>query len=81
MPPWLGERILEHAEGNGARVTFAGVTAPNLLGDLDKSLVGKDMLPRVKELTKVVGDRSTNWCIVPAPHPAWAKLVYPELGG
>ncbi len=79
VPPWLGERIVEHAEGNGARVTFAGVTAPNLLGDLDKSLVGKDMLPRVKELTKVVGDRSTNWCIVPAPHRSWAKLVYPEL--
>jgi len=37
------------------------------------------MLPRVKELTKIVGDRSTNWCIVPAPHRAWAALVYPDL--
>jgi aminopeptidase len=37
------------------------------------------MLPRVKELTKIVGDRSTNWCIVPAPHRAWATIVYPDL--
>jgi aminopeptidase len=37
------------------------------------------MLPRVKELTRVVGERSTNWCIVPAPHVEWAKLVFPDL--
>jgi aminopeptidase len=79
VPPWYGKRLLEHAEDEGARVTLAGVTAPNLMDDLDKTLVGKDMLPRVKELTKIVSDRSTNWCIVPAPHPAWATLVYPGL--
>src|SRR5438105_4439216 len=79
VPPWYGERFVEHAEQRGARVTFATLTAPNLLGDLDKKLVGKDMLPRVKELTKIVGDRATNWCIAPAPHVEWAKLVYPDL--
>jgi aminopeptidase len=79
VPPWYGERFLEHAADNGARVTLAGPTAPNLLADLDKRLLGKDMLPRVKELTKVVSDRSTNWCIVPSPHRAWASLVYPDL--
>jgi aminopeptidase len=79
VPPWYGKRCLEHADQRGARVTFATLTAPNLLGDLDSRLVGKDMLPRVKELTKVVSDRSTNWCIVPAPHAAWARLVYPDI--
>jgi aminopeptidase len=79
VPPWYGTRLLEHAEEQGARVTLSGVTAPNLMDDLDKSLVGKDMLPRVKELTKIVGERTTNWCIVPAPHPAWATLVFPDL--
>src|SRR4051794_16739372 len=79
VPKWYGERLLEHAAAGGARVTLAGVTAPNLLDDLDKKLVGKDMLPRLKELTEIVGERSTNWCIVPAPGPEWAKLVYPEL--
>jgi aminopeptidase len=79
VPPWYGERMLDHAAAKGARVTFATLTAPNLLDDLDAKLVGKDMLPRVKELTQIVGDRSTNWCIVPAPHPRWAATVYPDL--
>jgi aminopeptidase len=79
VPPWYGERMVEHAELMGARVTLAGITATNPFAGLDASLVGKDMLPRVKELTKIVGDRSTNWCIVPAPHVEWAKLVYPDL--
>jgi aminopeptidase len=79
VPPWYGERLLEHAKEHGARVALATLTSPNLMDDLDKSLIGKDMLPRVKELTKIVGERSTNWCIVPAPHPEWAALVYPDL--
>jgi aminopeptidase len=79
VPSWYGERIVEHAKGNGARVTLAGATAPNLLDDLDNALVGRDRLPYLKEVPKIVGERSTNWCIVPCPHPAWAKLVHPEL--
>jgi aminopeptidase len=79
VPPWYGERMLDHAAEKGARVTFATLTAPNLLDDLDAKLVGKDMLPRLKELTQIVGERSTNWCIVPAPHPRWAATVYPDL--
>jgi aminopeptidase len=46
---------------------------------LDKSLLGKDMLPSVKETFKVISERSTNWCFVPAAHPAWATLVHPDL--
>jgi aminopeptidase len=79
VPSWYGDRFTEHAKEHGARVTLNGVTAPNLLDDLDKTLVGRDRLPRVKELTEIVGKRLTNWCIVPAPHPAWASLVWPEL--
>jgi aminopeptidase len=79
VPSWYGERAVAHADGRGARVTLAGVTAPNLLDDLDNALVGRDRLPYLKEIPKIVGERSTNWCIVPCPHPAWAKLVHPEL--
>jgi aminopeptidase len=79
VPSWYGERMVAHAEGNGARVTLAGATAPNLLDDLDNALVGRDRLPYLKEVPKIVGERSTNWCIVPCPHPAWAQLVHPEL--
>src|SRR5579862_8363081 len=79
VPTWYSTRFLEHAEQKGARVTLTGPTAPNLLDGLDPALVGKDMLPRVKELSTIVSERSTNWCIVPAPHRAWARLVYPDL--
>jgi aminopeptidase len=79
VPSWYGERMLAHAQGRGARVTLAGPTAPNLLEDLDTTLVGRDRLPYLAEIPKIVSERLTNWCIVPCPHPAWAKLVYPEL--
>ena len=79
VPQWYGERVLENAEQNGASISLRGVTAPNLMDGLDEWLVGKDILPRVKEVSKVVGERSINWCVVPAPHPAWATLVHPEL--
>ncbi|MFZ1879146.1 MAG: aminopeptidase [Gaiellaceae bacterium] len=79
VPSWYGERMAAHAELRGARVTLAGATEPNLLDDLDNALVGRDRLPYLKEIPKIVGERLTNWCIVPCPHPAWAKLVHPEL--
>jgi aminopeptidase len=79
VPSWYGRKMLQHAEDKGARVTLAGSTAPDLMDGLDQRLVGKDMLPRVKELSDIVGARSTNWSIVPAPNRPWAKLVYPDL--
>ncbi len=79
VPPWYGERVLAHADARGARVTLTGPTELNLFEGLDPSLVGRDMLPRTKELAQVVGARTTNWCIVPCPNPVWAGLVFPEL--
>ncbi len=80
VPDWLGAARLAQAAGRGARISFGGTTVPNLLSDLDPERLGKDQLPRLKEHSQIVSDRTTNWCIVPAPHPAWAELVYPELG-
>jgi len=79
VPPWYAERLLGHAAEHGARLSLAGPTVPNLLDDLDPTLVGRDRLPWLKETGKVIGERSTNWAIVPCPHPAWAKLVFPDL--
>ena len=70
---------LAHAEQRGARVTLTGASAPNALDGLDPALVGKDQLPCLKEIPQIVGERTTNWCIVPCPHRAWAKLVFPDL--
>jgi aminopeptidase len=79
VPRWYGERVLEHAAQNGARISMRGMTAPHVMDGLDKSLLGKDTLPLVKETLKVFSERSTNWCYVPAPHPAWAALVHRDL--
>jgi aminopeptidase len=79
VPEWYGDRVLAHAEQNGARINLRGVTAPNLMDGLDKALLGKDMLPTVKETFHVFDARSINWGYVPAPHPAWATLVHPDL--
>jgi aminopeptidase len=79
VPDWYAERMNRHAAEHGARVTITGPTAPGLLNDLDPSRVGRDRLPYIKEVPKIVGERSTNWTIVPCPHPAWAQLVYADL--
>src|SRR2546421_4032472 len=81
VPEWYGDRMRQHADEHGARITLNGVTAPNLLDDLDKTLVGRDRLPRLKEQGEIVSERSTNWCIVPAPTRSWAALVFPDLPG
>ena len=49
--------------------------------DLDLRLDIRDLLPRIKETSKVVNDRTTNWTIVPFPNPGWAGVVHPDLDG
>src|SRR5579862_1125109 len=79
VPPWYGKRFLELGETLSARISLAGLSTPNLFADLDPELVGRDRLPWLKEVSTVVGERSTNWTIVPCPHVEWAKLVYSDL--
>jgi aminopeptidase len=79
VPDWYGERLLGVANGHGARIVLAGPTEPNLMNGLDPSLLGKDRLPWLKEVSKIIADRSTNWTILPAANAKWAALVYPEL--
>jgi aminopeptidase len=79
VPPWLTSRLLTLAERGDARMAFSGLVAPTVFDGVDPELLGKDMLPRLKESSQVVGERSTNWTIVPCPNREWAALVYPEL--
>jgi aminopeptidase len=79
VPPWYGKRLLELADGGGARIALAGISTPPLYDGLDPALVGRDRLPWLAESAKVLTDRSTNWCIVPCPHPEWARVAYPDL--
>jgi aminopeptidase len=79
VPPWYGHRVEQLAERGDARIALAGVVDPDVFEGLDSALLGRDQLPSLKETARIVGERKTNWSIVPCPHPGWAKLVYPEL--
>ncbi len=79
VPDWYGTRVLALGDQRAARIGLSGPSAPGLLEDLDPVRSGKDRLPAVKESGKVVNDRTTNWSIIPAPTPAWANLVFPDL--
>jgi aminopeptidase len=79
VPPWMSQRLLHLADEHAARVTLSGPHAPRALEGLDPARAGRDLLPHLPEAGEVVNRRTTNWCIVPAPTPAWAEVVYPEL--
>jgi aminopeptidase len=80
VPPWLGYRMATLGERADATITLTGVVSPHALDGVDPGLAGRDRLPSVKERGRVISERQLNWTIVPCPHPAWAQLVYPELG-
>jgi aminopeptidase len=80
MPPWFGDRALHIGDEHGARISFAGSTTEGLFDDVDPKRAGKDLFPYTKESLQVTGDRTTNWCVVPAPTSAWAGTVFPDLG-
>jgi aminopeptidase len=79
VPPWYGQRVLELGEQRGANITIRGTTAPGALDGLDPKRAGRDQLPRVKETTTIVNERTVNWTILAYPTVPWARLCYPEL--
>jgi aminopeptidase len=79
VPPWYGERMLALGEHRAARIGISGPVAPGLLEDLDPRRVGKDQLPRIRESSQLVNERTTNWSIVPGPSREWAQMVFPDL--
>jgi aminopeptidase len=79
VPPWYGERMLALGEHRAARIGISGPVAPGLLEDLDPRRLGKDQLPRIKEASQLVSDRTTNWSIVPGASREWARMVFPDL--
>lgn len=79
IPPWMSERLRYLSEEHAARVTLSGPHAPSALTGLDPGRAGRDLLPYLPETGKIVNKRTTNWVIVPAPTPAWAQAVYPDL--
>jgi aminopeptidase len=79
VPPWLGRRMLDLGDLDAARIVLSPFVAPGLLEGLDPERAGRDRLPSVKELFKVVDDRSVAWTVSPYPSEAWARVVFPDL--
>src|SRR5947209_5544633 len=79
VPPWYGETMLAYGEHRCAYVSLTGPVAPHIMDGVDPALMGKDMLPRIRESIEVVNARTTNWTVAPCPTPGWAELVHPEL--
>jgi aminopeptidase len=79
VPPWLGSRMLDLGELEAARIVLSPFVAPGLLEGVDPARAGRDRLPTVRELFKVVDDRSVAWTVSPFPTEAWAQMVFPEL--
>lgn len=79
VPPWLGRRMLDLGELEAARIVLSPFVPPGLLEGVDPERAGRDRLPTVRELFKVVDDRSVAWTVSPFPTEAWAQIVFPEL--
>ena len=79
VPPWLGRRMLDLGDLDAARVVLVPLVPPGLLDGVDPARAGRDRLPTVEELFKVIDDRSVAWTLSPHPTRSWAQTVYPEL--
>jgi aminopeptidase len=79
VPPWYGDRIRALGEQRGAMIALTGPVAPHVMDGVDPALLGRDLLPRVRESIEIVNRRITNWTAAPCPTPGWAELVHPEL--
>jgi aminopeptidase len=79
VPPWLGRRMLDLGDLDAARIVLSPFIPPGFLEGTDPGRAGRDRLPTVRELFKVVDDRSVAWTVSPFPTEDWARVVYPEL--
>ena len=80
VPPWLGRRLLDLGDLDSARAVLVPIVPPGMLDGVDPSRAGRDRLPMLNELFKVIDDRSVAWTVSPFPTESWACVVYPELG-
>ena len=67
VPPWYGERMLAIAAEHGANIALTGPVAPDVMDGVDPSVLGKDLLPALREAVEVVNQRTTNWTAAPCP--------------
>ena len=78
MPPWIGQRLEWLSSEHAARLSLSGTTATPFEG-VDPTRMGRDTLPYVAEVPKIVNEQTTNWTAGPFPNLDWAQRVHPEL--
>ena len=66
------------SDERAARVTLTGTSA-GVFDGIDPARTGRDSLPYVSAVPRIVNERTTNWTAGPCPNPGWAERVHPEL--
>jgi aminopeptidase len=79
VPPWYGERMRALGENRCAVIALTGPVAPRIMDGIDPGLLGRDLLPRVRESIEIVNQRTTNWTAAPCPTASWGELVRPGV--
>jgi aminopeptidase len=78
VPPWLEQRMQWLSDEHAARVSLAG-TSSTVFDGIDPARSGRDLLPYVSSVPRIVNERTTNWTAGPCPNPGWAQRVHPDL--
>jgi aminopeptidase len=78
VPPWIEQRFDWLSAEHAARVTLTGTSA-SVFDGIDPARTGRDLLPYVSAVPRIVNERSTNWTAGPCPNPGWAQRVHPDL--
>jgi aminopeptidase len=78
VPPWIEQRMQWLSDERAARVTLTGTSAAVFDG-IDPARMGRDLMPYISAVPRIVNERTTNWTAGPCPNPGWAQRVHPEL--
>ncbi len=77
IPPWIHSRMRHFSDEHAARISLSGPQALDALEGVPADRSGIDSLPYLPEVGEIIGLRTTNWCVAPAPTREWATAVYP----
>jgi aminopeptidase len=78
IPPWIEQRMEWLSSERAARVTLTGTSA-GVFDGIDPARTGRDLLPYISAVPRIVNERTTNWTAGPCPNLGWAERVHPEL--
>jgi aminopeptidase len=79
VPPWLGRRLVDLGALDAARIVLVPIVPPGLMDGVDPARAGRDRLPSLQEVFKLIDERSVAWTISPYPTEEWARVVFPDL--